>query len=61
MNTDDLKYFLAIYQEKSFAQAAKNLFLTQQGVGKIVRRLENELGVPLVGSYTTGDRTNGLW
>ncbi len=48
MNTDDLKYFLAIYQEKSFAQAAKNLFLTQQGVGKIIRRLENELGVPLL-------------
>ncbi len=48
MNTNDLKYFLAIYQEKSFAQAAKNLFLTQQGVGKIIKRLEDELGVSLL-------------
>lgn len=48
VNTNDLKYYLAICQEKSFAQAAKNLFLTQQGVGKIIKRLEDELGVPLL-------------
>ena len=48
MNTNDLKYYLAICQERSFAQAAKNLFLTQQGVGKIIRRLEDELGVQLL-------------
>lgn len=48
MNTNDLRYYLAICQEKSFAQAAKSLFLTQQGVGKIVKRLETELGVPLL-------------
>lgn len=48
MNTNDLKYYLSICQEKSFGQAAKNLFLTQQGVGKIIKRLEDELGVPLL-------------
>jgi len=48
LNTNDLKYYLAICQERSFAQAAKNLFLTQQGVGKIVKRLEDELGVTLL-------------
>ena len=48
MNTNDLKYFLAICQERSLAQAAKNLYLTQQGVGKIVKRLEDEFGVPLL-------------
>ena len=36
VNTNDLKYYLAICQEKSFAQAAKNLFFTQQGVGMII-------------------------
>ena len=48
MNTNDLKYYLAICQEKSFAQAAKHLYLTQQGVGKIIKRLEDELGVSLL-------------
>ena len=48
MNTNDLKYFLAICQERSLAQAAKNLYLTQQAVGKIVKRLEDEFGVPLL-------------
>ena len=48
MNTNDLKYYLAICQERSFAQAAKNLYLTQQGVGKIIKRLEDEFGVPLI-------------
>jgi len=48
LNTNDLKYYLAICQERSFAQAAKRLFLTQQGVGKIMKRLEDELGVTLL-------------
>lgn len=48
MNTNDLQYYLAICQERSFAQAAKNLYLTQQGVGKIIKRLEDELGVELL-------------
>lgn len=48
MNTNDLKYYLAICQERSFAQAAKNLFISQQGIGKIIKRLEDELGVSLL-------------
>lgn len=47
METKDLQYFLAVYREKSINKAAKQLFITAQGLGRILSRLEDELGAVL--------------
>ena len=47
MDFEELSQFLQLCQTKSISRAAKNLFLTQQGLSKIIRRWEKELGVPL--------------
>ena len=47
MNFQDFKYFLTLYKEKSFSSAAKKLFITQQGLSKAIRKLEQELTFPL--------------
>jgi DNA-binding transcriptional LysR family regulator len=39
--------FLGICQEKNFTRAAKLRFITQQGLSKSIKELENELDVPL--------------
>lgn len=41
----DLIY--AIYQEQSFSRAAQKLFISQPSLSTIVRRVEEEIGVPL--------------
>ncbi|MGG5373338.1 LysR family transcriptional regulator [Enterococcus sp. AZ196] len=43
MNFEELKCFQKVYQLKSMNRAAKELFLTAQGVGRIINKLENEL------------------
>ena len=47
MDTRDLQSFVAIYQGGSINRAAKELFVSPQGLGKTLRRLEAELGVTL--------------
>lgn len=42
MDTKELAYFEAVYQERSINQAAKKLFISPQGLGKIIRNLEAE-------------------
>ncbi len=42
-----IQYFLAVAQEKSLSRAAQKLFLTQQGMSKAIRQLEEELDVVL--------------
>ena len=42
MDTKDLKCFEVVYEEKSISKAAKKLFISPQGLGKIIRRLEAE-------------------
>lgn len=44
MDTKELEYFEAVYQERSINQAAKKLFISPQGLGKIIRNLEGEFG-----------------
>jgi DNA-binding transcriptional LysR family regulator len=39
--------FLAVCLEKSFTKASGRRFITQQGVSKSIKELEDELGVPL--------------
>lgn len=44
MDTKEQAYFEAVYQERSINQAAKKLFISPQGLGRIIRNLEAEFG-----------------
>ena len=43
MDTKDLRSFRLVYEERSLNQAAKHLFITPQGLSRIIGRLESEL------------------
>lgn len=43
MNTRDLKCFEAVYEERSINKAAKRLYISPQGLSKIIMALEEEL------------------
>ena len=47
MNQRQLKYFLEVYAQRSITLAAKNLYISPQGISKTISSLEEELGVPL--------------
>lgn len=42
MDTKHLEYFRIVYEEKSIHAAAKKLFISPQGLGKIIQNLEAE-------------------
>lgn len=44
MNTRNFKCFQAVYEEKSLQQAASRLFISPQGLSKIIKNLEEECG-----------------
>lgn len=44
MDTKHLEYFRSVYEEKSIHAAAKKLFISPQGLGKIIQNLESEFG-----------------
>lgn len=47
MEIRQLEYFVEVMRSNSFTKAADSLYITQQGISKSVKRLEQELGVPL--------------
>lgn len=47
MNQRQLKYFLEVYKKKSITNAAKDLYISPQGLSKTITSLESELGVAL--------------
>ncbi len=47
MNFLALEYFVAVAEERSFSQAAKHLFVSQQSVSNQILKLESELDVSL--------------
>jgi DNA-binding transcriptional LysR family regulator len=49
-----LKYFLEVCKHKSFSKAAKEIYITQQGLSKAISNLEEELQYPLL--HTTPKR-----
>lgn len=47
MNTESLQYFIKVYEKKSISSAAKDLFITPQGLSKTIKQLEMELEAEL--------------
>lgn len=47
MNLQKLQSFLKICQHNSFSSAAKELYISQQGISKLISGMEKELGIPL--------------
>ncbi|GEA32829.1 LysR family transcriptional regulator [Clostridium diolis] len=47
MDIKQLKYFLQICEDESFSKAAKNLYITQQGLSKAIKSLEECINAPL--------------
>lgn len=47
MDTKDLRCFRHVYEERSINQAAKQLFITPQGLSRIIAKLEGELQTEL--------------
>ncbi len=42
-----LHYFLEVSHTESFTQAAENLYITQSALSRVIKTLEDDLGVPL--------------
>ncbi len=54
MNTKDLISFLQVCHDGSITKAAKSLYITPQGLSKIIINLEQELKIPLFYRTPTG-------
>ena len=48
MNFLSIEYFLVIAKEGSFSRTARRLFVSQQSLSEHVKKLEDELGTPLL-------------
>lgn len=54
MNIKELEYFKAVCQHKSITKASHALYMTPQGLSKIIKNIENELGASLLNRTGTG-------
>ena len=43
MDTKDLRSFRLVYEERSINQAARHLFISPQGLSRVIQKLEEEL------------------
>lgn len=48
MNILNIKYFIAIAEEQSISGAARKLFVSQQSLSEHLKKIEDELGCPLI-------------
>ncbi|WP_280954770.1 LysR family transcriptional regulator [Paludibacterium denitrificans] len=48
MDIRALRYFSEVVKRQSFTKAAEALFVTQPTISKMVKQLEDELGMPLI-------------
>ena len=63
MDTEQLRYFIEVSKNTSIAAASEKLFMTSQAVSISIKKLEDELGFPLLNrSYKGISLTDeGLW
>ena len=54
MEVKDLRYFVAVYEAKNFAQASTALHTVQSNVSAHIRKLEQFLGVALFERHRRG-------
>lgn len=54
MNTRNMDCFCAITREKSITKASKVLYMSPQGLSKIIKNIENELGAKLLIRTSSG-------
>ena len=54
MDTKDLKYFTKVYEMKSINKAAAMLYISTQGLSKVISKIENELNTLLFIRAHTG-------
>lgn len=54
MDTKDIRCFRLVYEERSIHKAAKQLFITPQGLSRIIQKLEGELQLSLFRRTTQG-------
>lgn len=54
MDLKDLEYFKAVCEQKSITKAAHSMYMTPQGLSKIVKNMETELGTVLLNRTGTG-------
>ncbi|MEI3101392.1 MAG: LysR family transcriptional regulator [Oscillospiraceae bacterium] len=47
MDIKQLEYFVEVCRYMSFTKAAANQYISQQGMSKSIKRLEEELGIAL--------------
>ena len=52
MNLNQLKYFVAVAEYKSFSKAAEQYFMTQTAVTQQIQRLEDNIGAQLIDRKT---------
>ncbi|SNR87811.1 DNA-binding transcriptional regulator, LysR family [Anaerovirgula multivorans] len=54
MDTTDLKCFIKVYKNKNLTKSAKELFITQQALSRIISNFEKEIGAPLFDRNSRG-------
>ncbi len=54
MDTKTLQYFLAIYETRSLHKAAEQLYVSQQGLSKVLISMETEYGAKLFARTSSG-------
>ena len=54
MNLRNLKYFVAVYQQRSFSAAAKACYIAQPSISSAIAQLETELNQPLFLRHARG-------
>ena len=47
MDYRHLKYFMEVAQQKSFSKAARSLHISQSAISRMIKSLEDEMGVTL--------------
>lgn len=48
MNFQNIEYFLAVAEYGNFTKAARSLYISQQSLSENIKRLEEEIGTPLL-------------